>query len=162
MAKRQEWTPEQRAEVIELYQVHGVAETVRRTGVPRGTISDWVKQAGVQTSAAKTAIEATELSKARNNEKYEELKGLVLDTAKDMILRTKRPHKDYRGKEVIEVWWDEATADACKNYVTSAAIMIDKYRLMSGESTENIQVTTRNEKEQRVANIVGISTKRSA
>lgn len=162
MAKRREWTPEQRAEVIELYKVHGVAETVRRTGVPRGTISDWVRQAGAQTSVAKTTTEATAVSKARNNEKYEELKGLVLDAAKDMIVRTKRPHKDFRGKEAIEVWWDEAPADACKNYLTSAAIMIDKYRLMSGESTENIQVTTRHEKEQRLANIVGINTRRPA
>lgn len=48
MASR--WTAEQRAEALELYEQVGQSEAARRTGIPRGTIGDWARNANLSTA----------------------------------------------------------------------------------------------------------------
>lgn len=148
---RRSYTPEQRAEVLGLYVEHGPHEASRRSGVPVRTISDWAGKAGIATEATpektRAAVEkATAVREAKRAEKREDLRDLLLDKALDMLERMDAPHSEWRGqKDPVKVVYDRAEAQACQQYATATGILLDKFRLEVGESTERHDVRTRTE-----------------
>jgi hypothetical protein len=52
-----------------------------------------------------------------------------------VLKRMDEPHVDFKGKDADRVVYPVAPAAAVQNYATSAAIMLDKYRLEVGEAT---------------------------
>ncbi len=69
-----------------------------------------------------------------------DLREQLLEVASDMLERTRQPHIDYRGKDSDRVEFDQAPADACRNYLVAAAVAIDKFRLEMGESTARTEI----------------------
>jgi transposase len=129
------YSDKQKSEALKLYVELGTAEASRRTKVNPRTLKHWVQAAGLSQARAEKTETAREALAKERGEKRERLRNLLLDKAIDLINRMDEPHKDFRGKDADEVWWDKAPAGAVQNYATSVAILIDKYRLEMGEAT---------------------------
>lgn len=76
---RVSYTPEQKAEALELYREHGAAEASRRCGIRSGTIKSWASRAGVATVAADVTRAATEVSSARREYVAEEFRTQMVE-----------------------------------------------------------------------------------
>lgn len=152
--------PEQRAAAIAVYREHGLAEAARRTGIPKTTLRRWAREEGLDTAelagaAALRTDAATEARKSYVAELREELRAMLLEKAVDCLERMDEPHIDFRGRESTEVKFDRAPSGACQQYATSAAILIDKFRLESGEATSKTEIE-RGPLEQQVRRITNM------
>jgi len=137
-------TEDEKAEALSLYVDLGPAEAARRSGVSPLTISSWARRAGLHTNAPTKTKEATEALIIRAQSMREELKIRMLHKALDLLDRMDAPHVEFKGKDANPVTYPIAPAGAVQNYATSVAILLDKYRLESGEATErteNVSVT---------------------
>lgn len=137
--------PEQRAAAIAVYREHGLAEAHRVSGIPKSTLRDWAKAEGLDPRELASAsldqvAAANEAREARIVAMRLELRENLLSAATDMTERLRSPHVDYRGRDMVEVTFEHAPADACRNYAVAAAVFIDKFRLESGETTGHVQV----------------------
>lgn len=151
---RRTYTEEERTEAVELYRQHGPAEASRRLGIAKGTITRWAQARGVETVSVANNEAAVEAARARAAGLREAIRLKLLEKAHDALCRMDEPHKDFRGKDADEVWWDKAPSGDVKNYATSAAILLDKYRLEVGESTSRSEVHTVDEMDRRLAQLV--------
>lgn len=132
------YSDEQRANALALYAKHGPAEASRRTGIPKKTIASWARRSHVQTDAPQVMTAAIDMAKLTRDEKRVHLQDLILEKAIDVLRRMDEPHKDFKVTKngIQEVVFDKATSTDCKNYATSAATLVDKFRLELGEATE--------------------------
>lgn len=101
-----------------------VYEWARKQGRPLGDAS--------HEGAKKARQEARLLYQAQR----EELKVRMSQLAHDLIDKCYEPHYDYFGKDAIRRDYDTPRSGDIKNYVTSAAILVDKMRLEEGKATE--------------------------
>lgn len=141
-----ERSSEEKAHALEIYERDGLAATHRQTGIPKPTLHDWARAAGLDVAAiagdtATKTLAATAARSARCDALRSELKERLLETAATLLDRVDHPHTEFKGNAAKEVHYDVAPADACRNYVTAAAICIDKYRLEVGEATDRVDVT---------------------
>lgn len=155
----QAYTDKQKTEALELYMEHGPAEASRQCDIPSGTIRSWAYRADLPRLRYEKTEAATKASSARAELKREELRELLLDQAVDLLHRMNSPHKDFKGKDADEVWWDLAPSGATKDYATAAAILIDKYRLEMGEATSRTEGT--DDIDRNVRTLVGEMARRS-
>jgi transposase-like protein len=152
MGERHSYTDEQKREALELYTEHGPAETSRRTGIARNTISAWASRAGVVRDSAKNAA-ATKAAAQQAAAMRAKLRPLLLSKAIDLIGRMDEPHTEYVGQQGKEVTYQRPPASDCKNYATAAAILIDKLRLEEGKSTSRDERITSTEFDREVAEL---------
>ena len=89
------------------------------------------------------ALAALEASRARQTRLREEVRELLLVKAKDALERMDQPHIEFKGKDATQVTYPKAPASAFQSYATSAAILLDKYRLEVGEATSRAEVELR-------------------
>lgn len=148
------YTAEQRSEAIALVAEVGLAEAWRQLHIPKPTLVLWCQKAGVERSAVEQTRKATETHMAVQRELRERLRTMLLEKAVDLIERMDAPHVEFKGKDADQVEYPIAPASAVQNYATSAAILIDKYRLEVGEATgrtETVSVTDGLDPEQKRA-----------
>ena len=167
------WSEQDKAHALELL-ADGVtlADTARETGIPKRTIVDWAKAAGIETSSpqarAKTA-RARETLEAVTAEKRADLAaGLMADAQR---LRTqlfapvveKRAmaialgHDLGQGIDIAEVPLDRPTPTDQVKIMTAVAIAVDKIQLLTGEATERHEHTAPSrtpEQEQELAQVL--------
>ena len=136
-----EYTMDQKAAALAIYVEKGVAEAWRQTGVPKGTIASWARRGKVHTVAPAKTREATEMLMAQTAELRERLRLKLLEKADDLLDRMDAEHVEFKGKDADEVIYPIAPAAAVQNYATSAAILLDKHLLMSGEATGRTEST---------------------
>lgn len=132
------YSEDEKAAALTLYASHGLAEAWRQTGIPKPTIASWARRAGLpHTDAAAKTREATEAAAARADELRMRIRYKTLEKADDMLDRMDAPHTEFKNsaKEIREVTYPIAPADAVKAYATSFGILMDKYRLEVGEAT---------------------------
>lgn len=84
---RTRYTPQQKADALDLYAAHGPAEAERRTGIPKGTIASWASRAGLATVAADVTRAATEVSAARRHYVAEEFRTQMIETLADIATK---------------------------------------------------------------------------
>lgn len=135
---RREYTAEQKAEALRLYVEVGLCQSAKLTGIPKSTIRDWAKAEGIHTDGSAKTVAATEAAKAKADRLRKELHARLLEKAVDLLGRMDEPHIDFKGGGPLgpsEVTFPKAPADACKAYATAVGILIDKYRLETGEVT---------------------------
>lgn len=148
------YTPDEKQGALVLYMDVGPAEASRQTDIPMLTISSWARRAGLHTNAVVKTKEATEALMARAENMRAELKVRMLHKALDLIDRMDAPHVEFKGKDASMVTYPVAPAPAVQNYATSVAILLDKYRLESGEATgrhESVSITDDMDDHERVA-----------
>ena len=132
------YTEEDKAAALALYAEVGLAETWRRTGIPKPTIASWARRAGLpHTDAASKTREATLAASARADQLRTEIRHKILEKVSDLLDRMDAEHVEFKNsaKEIREVVYPVAPAPAVQNYATSVGILIDKYRLEVGEAT---------------------------
>lgn len=130
-----QWTDDQKAEAIRLTAEGGLAHAWRETGIPKPTIVRWCKAAGVERFHPEQTRMAVDAMQALAANTRETLRLMLIEKAVDVLERMDAPHTEFKGKDNEEVTYPIAPAAAVQNYATSAAILIDKYRLEVGEVT---------------------------
>ena len=129
------YTAEQRDEALALYAAYGTSEASRRTSIPKSTIDSWARRYRLRTVRNEKTAAATEAAQVDARAKRVRLQGLLLDQALKALTRMDEPHKDFRGKDGREVWWEKAPPEAMRHYAMACAILIDKLRLEEGNAT---------------------------
>ena len=75
------YTEAQRAEAIELYRTDGPTAVTEQLGIPKQTVQDWARKAGVRTVRTSATREATEARAVDLKARRQELAELLLDDA---------------------------------------------------------------------------------
>ena len=148
------YTDQQRQDALDAYVDHGLAETARRTGIPRGTVSSWATRAGLQTAAATAlrARERTEAARARwaevSEERRQELAGRLLDEVHALADQLQAPSlvrqvvvlsggKDAPASwEVADVELPSPPAKDQQARAAAIGVLVDRLQLLSGAVTE--------------------------
>jgi hypothetical protein len=128
-------TEADRQNAIALAQQKGLAAAARETGIPRPTISRWMAAAGLVTNTSPRTAAATAAAIHRRELLRARLDNKLLRMADRLLDRMNSPHVEFRGSDARKVVYPRAPAAAVQNYAVSAGILIDKYRLESGEAT---------------------------
>jgi transposase-like protein len=138
----QPYSDEFKAEVLETYRTDGPSEAARRHGVHKTTLLRWARAAGVVTvsgtkKATEAACEALEAVRAR-------LRTKLALRADEMLDRLNEPMTVYvgSGANPTPVEIARPNASTCRDFATTAAILIDKLQLLSGEATERVEQHT--------------------
>ncbi len=118
-------------------------QTAESLDVSGRTIQRWAQDAGTPLGELShdTAKQAREVQGEHNALAREELKSRLLTEVEWLLDQLRTQHYDYRGKDAIKVFFDQAPAAAAKAYVTAAAILIDKMRLEEGKATGRTEVS---------------------
>lgn len=127
------FTDEQRAEAIRIYNENGATKAAETTGCSRQTIYTWIR-AHLSSDVEKSEEELHELDIYHQHLRLR-AQHRILERIDDLFDRMDQPHIDFRGKDANQVTFPTAGSGDIKNYVTSIAILIDKYRLERGEAT---------------------------
>jgi transposase-like protein len=134
-----QYTDEERESAVALVAEVGLADAWRQLGIPKPTLVLWCQKAGVERfrpEQTRMAVEAAELRAANLRV---QLRTMLLEKAVDLLERMDAPHVEFKGKDADQVEYPIAPAGAVQNYATSAAILIDKYRLEVGDPTERTE-----------------------
>ena len=113
----------------------GLADAVRETGIPKSTIEGWVQSRGIRTVRPAKMAEARAAAEDRIVTLRAALRLSFLEKIHDLLARMDAPHIDFKGKDANAVTYPIAPAAAVQNYATSVGILLDKFRLESGEAT---------------------------
>ncbi len=135
---RPKYSPKEREAAVALYANEGLAGAHKATGITKTSIKRWAERAGVVTSHNEKTQAATEARRIRIDALRSELKEVLLTKARDLAARMDAPHIDFKSAGPlgpVQVIFPIAPAAACQNYATSIGILIDKFRLESGEVT---------------------------
>ena len=166
------WSDEQRTHALDLLATATLSDVSRETGIPKRTIVDWAKAAGIETSSpqarAKTA-RAREVLEAVTAEKRADLAAGLLADAQRLRTQLFAPvvekramaialgHDQGQEIEVAEVPLDRPTPTDQVKIMTAVAIAVDKIQLLTGEATERHEHTAPNrtpEQEQELAKVL--------
>ena len=171
---RKIYTPEERAEALELLAQVGKAEAARRTGIPAGTIASWGSRSGVTAPPAAATAVATAARVATIAERKavlaEELVGdierlrrqLFAPTVERKALVVSDGHNQGSHAEVVDVKLTQPTFPDQRQIMTSVAIAIDKVQILTGEATQRIESTTRAEPAERRQRAQGVDDELAA
>ena len=75
------YTPEQRAEALDLYRTDGPTAVEKKLGIPKGTVTRWAKETGVETVSVSTTRAGTEAASVYAKARRQELATLLLEDA---------------------------------------------------------------------------------
>jgi transposase-like protein len=137
------YSQEEKDKALAMYVESGLAEAVRQTGIPKGTIESWARRSGLQTFAVEKTRAATETMEAKIAATRAHLKWRLIARAVELEARMDEPHIDFKSAGPLgpmEVTFPKATAQGCQQYATAIGILIDKFRLESGEVTGREEV----------------------
>lgn len=101
---RPKYTAARKAELLALYREHGAAETARRTGVPKGTLTSLAKRAGVTSAAAETTRAATAQYVANADARRARLADRLLELAEMSAQRVSDVLDDASVRELVGVF----------------------------------------------------------
>lgn len=130
------YSDERRQEALTAYTEHGAAEASRRLDIPARTIRDWANKAGVVAAADTKKTETARATQERRiTEKRAKLRELMLDQAIDLMGRMNDPHIDFKGTGAQQVEYPTPRSGDVRNYAVAVAVLVDKFRLESGDPT---------------------------
>jgi len=118
------YTPEQRARALGLYR-EGLpaSEVARRTSIPRGTITRWASEGGVESARAEKTARATEAAKLSWERRRVQLADEEGAVAAGLLDRMR-----------------DATPLETFNLARAHGILIDKAELLAGRATARLDV----------------------
>lgn len=133
------WTDDQRNQALAVYVTDGPAAAAAATGIPRGTIASWAHRAGVHSVATEkltTALELQHLTLAARRAELAERLYAEAGALLDQLWTPATVHSFDKDGGFHTGELDEPTFRDKQAIVTSAAILVDKAQLLSGEATE--------------------------
>lgn len=136
------YTADQKQEALDLYQQIGARATAEQLDIPPRTVRHWATLAGLAKAREQNLEDGARMLAAVHQAKREEIRVRLMDLILDAMDRTDQKHIDYRGKDVVQVEWETAPAEAFKAYAVAIGVLIDKYRLEMGEATGRTESLT--------------------
>ena len=130
------YTDEQRTEALRIYAEDGATNAAKTIGCTRNTIYVWLRN-HLSQDVEKTEEELRELEAYQTHLRVRSHLRM-LERIDDLFDRMDQPHIDFKGKDADQVTYPTAGSSDIKNYVTSIAILIDKFRLEKGEATARV------------------------
>jgi len=134
------YTEAQRAAVVAVYESQGLAAAHKATGVSKASIAKWAKLAGVITSSGEKTQAATEARMVAVAERRSRVKEKLLTRVEELLDRVSGTYTAYVGKDAVPVEMDAPPAGVCKDLAMAVGILLDKFRLESGEVTGREEV----------------------
>jgi hypothetical protein len=133
-------SPEEKARALEIYQGEGAAEASRQTGIPRATISKWASRAGVTVSPERheklsAAVQAAQLTLAERRSRLAIDLMTEAETERGRLRQAVTERRVSASGRLVEWTEDEPSPSDRRAIATTAAILIDKSLLLSGEAT---------------------------
>lgn len=119
--QRTRYSPEQKAEALELLATVGKAEAARRTGIPPGTIASWGSRNGVR------AVDDERVHAAR--QAWAERRAVLADTLGEVA--------DQATAKLKQMIVDDEVSAA--ELVRAIAVVVDRAQLLSGDATERTE-----------------------
>lgn len=150
---RRTYTPEQRAEALELYAAEGPTAVQTKLGIAKATVAYWASSNGIRSVRNERTAAATEAARLDREATRERLRDEMLRRALDLLDRMDQPHIDFRGKDAKAVTYPKPSASGCQAYATAAAILLDKFRLEVGEVTGRTETTTRDHLDREIEHL---------
>lgn len=151
---RRTYTPKQRQEALTLYALEGPSAVEDQLGIPKSTVVDWARTAGIRTVRNERTAEAVEAARLDRELTREHLRNLMLEKAVDLIGRMDEEHIDFKGKDADEVVYPKPSPAGCQSYATAAAILLDKFRLEVGEVTGRTETRTSDHLDREIERLV--------
>lgn len=141
------YTADQKTEALELYVRIGAAETARRTGIPKATLTTWAMRDGLKSYSIEKTAAAIEASRAALEVRKLALAEGLLDDAAwlrgqlrqacvEKVVKTVGTGRGESVTEIVDVDRDEPTFSDKKAIMTTIAIAVDKVQLLTGAPTE--------------------------
>lgn len=143
-----QYSPERKAEALDLLATVGKAEAGRRTGIPVGTIAAWGSRCGVAAPAEQPARQAQVAARAATiAERKGKLAERMLGKAEAILGQLDAPVTEKVVKvvgqgyqlgsavEIVEVTYDRPPTADQKRIVDAVAVLVDKVQLLTGEAT---------------------------
>ena len=120
------------------------------------TISAWAQKAGTPLGDASNEVakKARSVAKAQHDAKRAQLMVRLLVEIEYLFDRIHEPHYDFRGRDNGRVEFESAPDGAVRNYVVSAAVLIDKLRLEEGKTTTRTESVSVDAAEQRLREFI--------
>ena len=128
------------------------AQIAPEYGIAPRTLHTWAQKAGTPLGDASHAgaKNARSVAKAQHDAKRAQLMVRLLVEIEYLFDRIHEPHYDYRGKDNGRVDFEAAPDGAVRNYVVSAAVLIDKLRLEEGKTTARSESISVDAAEKRI------------
>lgn len=131
-------SPEAKANALAIYETHGPAEASRQTGVPRGTISQMARRAGVTVTRSKQTAAATQAAAATRAERVATLSANLLSDAERLRTKLWEPVilttlDGEQSRREFPEFKDQ------KDVLLACAIAIDKSQLLAGAATARVE-----------------------
>ncbi|MHB8142254.1 MAG: transposase [Thermoleophilia bacterium] len=136
------YSDSEKQRALELYQESGMARAARRTGIPKSTIDNWRKRAGVRTSAPQKMEAANRAKRAVDESRLHGLAADMFDDLEFLRQRLRRKTVEYRGQQAKRVEYDVPPADVLKNLVIAIATLTDKILLLTGKANSRQEVVS--------------------
>ena len=145
------YTADEKARARAIYEADGLAASVDRTGIPKGTISGWVTRERWKTHHPEKTRAATATKLAEVDSRRADLAlGLMDDIARlrDQLFApcVERKVVTLAGSryetgtwEVVDIDRDQPTFAEQRSIITSVAIAVDKVQVLTGEATQRIE-----------------------
>lgn len=132
---RASYTAEEKAAALKQYQEYGVAETARRTGIPKGTISSWAVSAGLESSARETTRAACEAQSLNFKARRQRIAERLLTQAEGYLDRMEDP-EEYQTLARVEGSEESIRPGFIpskdrQHEATAFAILIDKEKILT-------------------------------
>lgn len=125
----------QKDAALAIFVERGLAAAARETGIVKTTIMRWAQARGVVTVAPAKMVQARAAAEERIVMMRADLRLSLMEKIKDLMGRMDAPTWDFKGKDATQVMYPTPPAAAIQSYAVSIGILLDKFRLESGEST---------------------------
>ena len=124
------YTQEQRDEALALYRTDGPTAVEKKLGIPKGTVTRWAKETGVETVSVSTTRAGTEAASVYAKSRRAELAKLLLDDAHRLREQLWQPARlvSFGGKDntLAETMLDEPLFVDKKNILGAVGIAVDR------------------------------------
>ncbi len=137
---KQTYTDKQRAEALRIFEENGAIAAAKTIGCSRMQVYRWYKES--VTLHIEKSEEEQRVDIAYQHAIRLRARRRMLSRIDNLFDRMDQPHIDFKGKDVEQITYPTASSTDIRNYVTSIAILIDKYRLEMGEATGRIETVT--------------------
>ena len=124
------YTEAQRAEALALYRTDGPTAVEKKLGIPKGTVTRWAKETGVETVSVSTTRAGTEAASVYAKARRTELAALLLEDAHKLRRQLWEPARlvNFGGKDntLAETMLDEPLFVDKKNILGAVGIAVDR------------------------------------
>lgn len=124
------YTQAQRDEALALYHTDGPTAVEKKLGIPKGTVTRWAKETGVETVSVSITRAGTEAAAAYAKRRRAELAALLLDDAHKLRAQLWQPARlvSFGGKDntLAETTLDEPLFVDKKNILGAVGIAVDR------------------------------------